>query len=181
MPKNQARHNEIISFSGLFCTTKPNANQQRCTTHKVRGIKRYLSYEELPASDEQGNPINVSDAKQQRRFEIQSDAYAIYNCSSYDEAQIQLEQFVEKWQPIEAKAVETFLQNIELTFSFYDFDGVLHPRIRTSNLIERLFEEFRRKADEIGAFPNEYSCLTVFFLVVQRDHVKHERSMMAKN
>ena len=159
----------------------PNANQQRCTTHKVRGIKRYLSYEELPASDEQGNPINVSDAKQQRRFEIQSDAYAIYNCSSYDEAQIQLEQFVEKWQPIEAKAVETFLQNIELTFSFYDFDGVLHPRIRTSNLIERLFEEFRRKADEIGAFPNEYSCLTVFFLVVQRDHVKHERSMMAKN
>ncbi len=158
----------------------PNAKQQRCTTHKVRGIKRYLSYENLADSDEQGHSISVSEAKQQRRFEIQSDAYAIYNCASYDEAQIQLEQFVKKWQPIEAKAVETFLKDIQLTFSFYDFELGLHPRIRTSNLLERLFEEFRRKSDEIGAFPNEYSCLTVFFLVVQRDHVKHERSMMAK-
>ncbi|MEM9090398.1 MAG: transposase, partial [Cyanobacteria bacterium P01_F01_bin.53] len=70
---------------------------------------------------------------------------------------------------------------IELTFSFYPFDELLHSRIRTSNLIERLFEEFRRKSDEIGAFPNEQSCLTVFFLIVQRDHAKHERSNMAKN
>ena len=73
--------------------------------------------------------------------------------------------FVEKWQPIEPKAVQTFKRNIELTFSFYQFNKLLHPRIRTSNLLERLFEEFRRKSDEIGAFPNEQSCLTVFFLV----------------
>ncbi|MGB7414095.1 MAG: hypothetical protein WA902_07790 [Thermosynechococcaceae cyanobacterium] len=31
------------------------------------------------------------------------------------------------------------------------------------------------KADEIGAFPNEESCLTLFFLVLQRDHAKHNR------
>ena len=53
--------------------------------------------------------------------------------------------------------------------------------MRTSNLLERLFEEFRRKSDEIGAFPNEQSCLTLFFLVVQRDHAKHDHSMVAKN
>jgi transposase-like protein len=31
------------------------------------------------------------------------------------------------------------------------------------------------KTDEIGAFPNEDSCLTLFFLVIQRDHAKHDR------
>ena len=97
------------------------------------------------------------------------------------EAQQRLAAFIETWQSIEPKAVQTFERDIELTLSFYQFDERLHPRIRTSNLLERLFEEFRRKSDEIGAFPNEQSCLTVFFLVVQRDHAKHDRSNMAKN
>ena len=81
-------------------------------------------------------------------------------------------------KPLEAKAVEIFLRDIELTFTFYQFQAELHPRIRTSNLLERLFEEFRRKADEIGAFPNEMSCLTLFFLVIQREHAKHNRAFL---
>lgn len=52
--------------------------------------------------------------------------------------------------------------------------------IRTTNHLERLFREFRTKSDEIGAFPYETSCLTVFFLVVQRDQAKHPRPRMAK-
>ncbi len=95
--------------------------------------------------------------------------------------QKRLATFVEKWQAPEPKAVQTFERNIELTFSFYQFDELLHPRIRTAHLLERLFEEFRRKSDEIGAFPNAQSCLTGFFLVVQRDPAKHDRSSMAKN
>jgi transposase-like protein len=47
--------------------------------------------------------------------------------------------------------------------------------------LERFFREFRAKADEIGAFPNETSCLTVFALVVERDHAKHNRLPVAKN
>ena len=90
--------------------------------------------------------------------------------ASWIEARQRLKSFLEKWQNLEAKAVEIFQRDIELTFTFYQFEAELHPRIRTSNLLERLFEEFRRKADEIGAFPHEMSCLTWFFLVVQREH-----------
>ena len=68
-----------------------------------------------------------------------------------------------------------FQKDIELTFTFYQFEAELHSRIRTTNLIERIFEEFRRKADKIGSFPNEMSCMTLFFLVVQREHAKHNR------
>jgi putative transposase len=51
----------------------------------------------------------------------------------------------------------------------------LHHHIRTTNYLERLFREFRTKSDEIGAFPNETSCLTMFCLVVERDHAKPDR------
>jgi transposase-like protein len=159
----------------------PRATQQRCIAHKVRRIKDYLSYAQLPTQTELGQALKPSESKQQRRYQIQSDAYDIYKAEDEATAKQRLAAFVEKWQPIEPKAVQTFKRNIELTFSFYQFDEMLYPRIRTSNLIERLFEEFRRKSDEIGAFPNEQSCLTIFFLVVQRDHAKHDRSTMAKN
>ena len=115
---------------------------------------------------------------QQRRFEIQQDAYEIYRAQSWIEARQRLKAFVKKWQNLEPKAVEIFQRDIELTFTFYQFEAELHPRIRTSNLLERLFEEFRRKADEIGAFPNQMSCLTLFFLVVQREHAKHNRPFL---
>ena len=158
----------------------PHAKQQRCITHKVRRMKKYLSYQQLPQQNELDQVLTDSDAKKQRCFEIQNDAYEIYKSTSYQEAQARLALFVDKWTEIESKAVSTFQRDIELTFNFYHFAAELHPRIRTSNLLERLFEEFRRKSDEVGAFPNEKSCLTLFFLVVQRDHAKHNRSMVAK-
>ena len=69
---------------------------------------------------------------------------------------------------------------LELTLTFYQFDSTLHRHIRTTNHLERLFREFRTKSDEIGAFPHETSCLTVFFLVIERDHAKHHRKSVAK-
>jgi transposase-like protein len=159
----------------------PNAQQQRCMTHKVRNMKRYLTYQPLSESapkDESAE--NKPTSKEQRWWEIKSDAYAIYDAETYDQAQQRLQAFTTKWQPIEPKAVHAFTWGIKRTFTYYQFDSKLYPHIRTTNLIERLFREFRAKADEIGAFPNETSCLTLFFLIVRREHAKHNRPFMAK-
>jgi transposase-like protein len=159
----------------------PLAQQQRCITHKVRGIERHLSYSHLPQFTLSGEPLKSSEARQQRRFEITSDAYEIYQTNGEAEAQLRLQTFVDKWQLLEPDAVRTFLKDIELTFTFYQFDSDLHSHVRTTNHLERLFREFRTKSDEIGAFPNETSCLTLFWLVVERDHSKHDRRASANN
>ncbi|MCY7332931.1 MAG: transposase [Pseudanabaena sp. CAN_BIN31] len=159
----------------------PIAQQQRCITHKVRGIERHLNYSDLPQSTPTGQPLKPSEAKQQRRFEIISDAYRIYEADLESDAQLRLQDFQEKWQLTEPDAVRTFIKDVQLTFSFYQFDADLHHHIRTTNHLERLFREFRTKSDEIGAFPNETSCLTVFWLVVERDHAKHDRRSSANN
>lgn len=158
----------------------PNAQQQRCITHKVRGIERYLSYAQLSQFDANEQPLEPDEAKQQRRFEIKSDAYEIYEAQSEQQAQQRLQQFINKWKLLEPKAVQVFQRDLQLTLTFYQFDSTLHRHIRTTNHLERLFREFRTKSDEIGAFPHETSCLTVFFLVMERDHAKHDRKSVAK-
>ena len=122
-----------------------------------------------------GQILTSAEAKQHRRFEIISDAYAIYDADLESDAQLRLQDFQEKWQLLEPDAVRTFTKDVQLTFSFYQFDSDLHHHIRTTNHLDRLFREFRTKSDEIGAFPNETSCLTLFWLVVERDHAKHDR------
>ena len=159
----------------------PKAQQQRCITHKVRGMNRYLTYQDLPTLDEEGHLLTSEQARKQRWYQLKTDAYAIYDEPSKSEAQAQLTAFVQKWQPIEPKAVHAFQWGIQRTFVFYDFDKELYPLIRTTNLLERFFREFRTKSDEIGAFPNETSCLTLFLLVVTFDHAKHDRIPVANN
>ena len=159
----------------------PNAQQQRCITHKVRGLDRYLAFAKLPTLNAEGEVLSVEEGKRRRRYEIKAQAYEIYKAESVDIAQQRLETFVATWQSLEPKAVKAFQRHLDLTFTFYKFEDALHSHIRTTNHIERLFREFRTKSDEIGAFPNETSCLTVFFLVVQRDHAKHDRKNMAKD
>lgn len=155
----------------------PQAQQQRCITHKVRGMRRKLEYRDLPPDAAQ---LSLRQQKQQRWHDLKTAAYAIYKAPSYAEAQQRLTAFKTHWQPLEPQAVHTFTWGIAATFTFYQFETSLYPRIRTTNALERLFREFRTKADEIGAFPNEVSCLTLFFLVMRRHHAKHDRPFMAK-
>jgi transposase-like protein len=81
---------------------------------------------------------------------------------------------------VEPEVVRKLAQGIESSFTFYQFDIALHALVRSTNLLERFFREFRTKSDEIGAFPNELTCLTVFHLIVTRDHAKHDRGATAQ-
>lgn len=157
----------------------PNARQQRCITHKVRGMKNHLSYQELPEQDDLGRPLSTSEAKDLRVFQIQQDAYDIYDAPSFDEAQARLDAFRLKWLTLEPDAVRNFTWGGKRTFEFYRFPSEIHSMIRTTNLLERFFRHFRTKSDEIGAFPNEQSCLSLFFMVLQLEHAKHDRQFVA--
>ena len=178
---------KVVSSDGSLGIPKaisnhfPQAQQQRCITHKVRGIERHLNDANLPTVNDQRQPWKPIEAKKQRRFEIIQDADAIYEALSLTEASRLLKAFEQKWQRLERDAVRTFMNDSDLTLTFYQFDESLHKHIRTTNHLERLFREFRTKSDEIGVFPNETSCLTIFWLVVQRDHAKHDRFTSANN
>jgi transposase-like protein len=159
-----------------LATHLPQAELQRCTVHKVRGFERYLKYQELPSTDpETDQALTAEKARQQRRHTIKTEALEIFEASTQADAEQRLAVFVAKWQPVEPDAIHNFTWGIKRCFTFYQLHPALHPLVRSTNALERFFREFRNKADEIGAFPNQDSCLTVFHLVMVREHAKHDR------
>ncbi|MEM9093309.1 MAG: transposase [Cyanobacteria bacterium P01_F01_bin.53] len=159
--------------------TLPHTEQQRCITHKVRGMDPYLKYKQLPTTDEQGQPLDPKTAKQQRKSALFNDAYDIYDAPTYEEALQRKQAFIDQWKDLEPDAIHAFEWGLKRTFTFYQLDESWHRFIRTTNPLERFFREFRAKADEVGAFPNEQSCLALFFLVKQLEHAKHDRPALA--
>lgn len=159
----------------------PSAKLQRCTVHKVRAMERYLHYREMLTHDPRtAQPLTPEAARQERRSAISAAAVEIFQAATRAEAEQRLAAFVTAWTPLEPKAVSTFQRGIKHCLTFYQCEPSLHPLVRSTNLLERFFREFRAKADEIGAFPNEISCLTVFHLVMVREHAKHDRLDFAK-
>ena len=159
----------------------PTAQQQRCTVHKIRGLERSFCYRDLPTTDPTTKEaLTFEQARRLRRLHVTTDAHAIFDAPTRAEAVERLATFQATWGTLELEVVRKLTQNIDASFTFYQFDAALHPLVRSTNLLERFFREFRTKADEIGAFPNELTCLTVFHLIVVRDHAKHDRGKVAQ-
>ena len=159
----------------------PMAQQQRCVVHKVRGLERAFCYRDLPTIDPTTQePLRFEAARRLRRQQLTTDAHAIFEAPTRAEAVERLASFQATWRILEPEVVRLLTKDIELSLTFYLFDASLHALVRSTNLLERFFREFRTKADEIGAFPNELTCLTLFHLIVVRNHAKHDRGKVAK-
>jgi putative transposase len=159
----------------------PTARQQRCVVHKIRGLERAFCYRDLTTTDPvTGEPLTHEAARRLRRQQLSIDAHAIFEAPTRAEAVERLAQFRTTWGKLESEVVRLLSKDVDACLTFYQFDHALHALIRSTNLLERFFREFRTKADEIGAFPNDLSCLVVFHLIVIRDDAKHDRGQTAK-
>ncbi|MBA3474498.1 MAG: transposase [Rubrobacter sp.] len=72
------------------------------------------------------------------------------------------EEFVELYGKRFPKAVAVFEAGISDALSYLlSFPGSHHARLRTTNMLERLFEEVKRRTRVVGVFPNEMSAATL--------------------
>jgi len=164
-----------------LATHLPAAKQQRCVVHKIRGLERAFCYRDLTMIDPlTQETLTHEAARRLRRQQLSTEAHAIFEAPTRAEAEARLAQFRTTWSALEPEVVRLLLKDVTACLTFYQCDQLLHPLIRSTNLLERFFREFRTKADEIGAFPNDMSCLVVFHLIVIRDDAKHNRGQTAK-
>jgi len=159
----------------------PHAPQPRWVVPKIRGLERHFCYRDLTMIDPvTQEPLTYAAARRLRRPQRSSDAHAIFAAPTRGEAEARLAQFRAAWGTLEGEVVRLLSKDVDTCLTFYQFDHTLHPLVRSTNVLERFFREFRTKSDEIGAFPNELSCLVVFHLIVIRDAAKHDRGQTAK-
>jgi transposase-like protein len=127
-----------------------------------------------------GQPLVESQARQQRHAEILYEARDVFQAPTETEARRHLASSETKWTLLEPKAVHNFTWGLKRCFTFYQFLEEKHGLVRSTNVLERFFREFRNKADEIGAFSNEKNGLTIFYLLMVCEHAKHDRAYFAK-
>lgn len=112
----------------------PHVRRQRCWVHKLRNVAN-----RLPA---------------RYREECLGDARKIYLARNKSEAIRVFKDWQRKWGKLVPKAVACLKEDIEELLTFFDEDKRLWSKIRTTNAIERIFREVRKRTRPICSFSN---------------------------
>ena len=122
----------------------PQADIQRCLVHVDRNIM---------------SKVRVKD-----RAEIMEDFKEVYRASNKDKASKILDEFLNKWQVRYPKVSDMLIKN-QYLLTFYDYPEAIRSSIYSTNLIEGLNKQLKRKIKRKEQFPNEESLEK--FLVTQ--------------
>ncbi len=71
------------------------------------------------------------------------------------------------YQNLAPKAVTCLEKDLTETLQFFDFPYRMWVSLRTTNIIERVFREFRRRTKVMDTFPTEESCIRIMFSLIQ--------------
>jgi putative transposase len=128
----------------------PEAVWQRCYVHFLRN-----ALDHLPRKA-------VDDCLQELRW--------LYDRRDLAEAQKDLAQWLDRWGQKYPKLCEWVEENIGETFTFYHLPLQHHKHMKSTNMLERLNEEIKRRTRVVRIFPNEASCLRLIRALAVETH-----------
>jgi putative transposase len=117
----------------------PEAAWQRCYVHFLRNALDYLPRK---AND---------DCLVELRW--------LYDRHDLEQARQDLAVWLVKWQSKYPKMCSWVESNIEETFTFYRLPAEHHKHMKSTNMLERINEELKRRTLVVRIFPNAASCL----------------------
>jgi putative transposase len=117
----------------------PEAAWQRCYVHFLRNALDHLPRK---ADD---------DCLMELRW--------LYDRRDLEEARRDLGAWLKKWESRYAKLCQWVEDNIEQTLTFYRLPLSHHKHLKSTNMLERVNEELKRRTLVVRIFPNAASCL----------------------
>lgn len=118
----------------------PAVPWQRCQFHVQQNAQKYVPRQGL-------------------KREVAAAIRAVFNAPDRPEAERQLELLIERYRDTAPKLAQWAAGAIPESFTVFAFPEAHRRRIRTSNLLERLNKELKRRTRVATLFPNEASCL----------------------
>jgi len=128
----------------------PEAAWQRCYVHFLRN-----SLDKLPKKGD-------DDCLTELRW--------LYDRRDIQEARQDLVAWLAKWQKRYRKLCDWVEENIEETWTFYRLPQRHYKHMRSTNMLERLNEEIKRRTRVVRIFPNEESCLRLVRALTTETH-----------
>ena len=128
----------------------PEAFVQRCYVHFLRNALDHLPRK---ADD---------DCLQELRW--------IYDRRELAEAKADLAAWLRKWSPRYDRLTLWVEENIEETFTYYRLPRQHHKHMKSTNMLERVNEEIKRRTRVVRIFPNAESCLRLVRALAVETH-----------
>ncbi len=126
----------------------PTSQRQRCIKHKMDNVLGYIPEKQQEA--------------------VRPELRAIFYQESREKADQELAAFSARYETIYPTAVACLQRDLEACLTFYGFPAKHWKFIRTTNIIERLFNEVKKRSHKMAAaFRNENSCLLMFYAVIR--------------
>ena len=117
----------------------PDALRQRCYVHFLRNFLGHV-------------PRNLDK-------NCLNELRQIYKSADLEDARRRLRNWINNWQEAYPKAVLWVEENIEETLSFFSLPMEHRKHLSSTNMLERLNEEIKRRTRVVRIFPNIASCL----------------------
>jgi len=100
------------------------------------------------------------------RKEAAEEIRTIFNAPDRETAESYLKKAVEKYALIAPKLADWMEVNISEGFTVFAFPRAHQRRLRTSNYLERLSQEIKRRTRVVRVFPNEQACLRLISAIL---------------
>jgi len=133
----------------------PRAAVQRCCVHKLRNLERKAPKHALAA--------------------IRDDFHRIVYATNTDAAHVAYTAFERTWAKRCPGVVTSLREAGDELLTFFRFPKTQWKTLRTTNVIERLHEEFRRRVKTQGSLPSEDAALVLLFSLVASGQIKLRR------
>jgi putative transposase len=113
---------------------------QRCQFHLQQNAQAHVPYKD-------------------RQAEVAEDIRTIFNAPDRPTAEAYLAKTVQKYQKNASRLAEWMAANLPEGLTVFSFPAAHRRLLRTTNGVERLHREIRRRARVVSIFPNPASCL----------------------
>lgn len=125
----------------VFKEEFPKARVQRCQVHVARNV--------------------LAKVPQKLKRNVADDLHTIFYASSKKKAMECFEGFIQKWEKDIPSAVKCLAHSIDSCLTFFDFPEEEWISLRTTNIIERLNKEFKRRTKPMEIVAGERACYTL--------------------
>lgn len=126
----------------------PCVAHQRCWVHKMR---------------------NILEKVRKRDYDcVKQQAQAIYQAPNQKAAEESFRRFSARWRKQYPAMVRSLERDLPQLLAFYSFPRYLWRKLRTTNLIERVFVEVRRRTRPMVCFVNVASVDRIIYSIFQR-------------
>ncbi|MBK9335018.1 MAG: IS256 family transposase [Ignavibacteria bacterium] len=136
----------------------PESMRQRCIAHKLRNISNKLN--------------------DQGQEELMPLIRNVYYSTSEKVAKLSATEIINEYSSTYPAAIKCFQEDLDCCVNFMKFPKGHYQFIRTTNLLERTFEEQKRRTKVIPRFFDEKSCIKLVFGTLIRVSNKWKRIKM---